>query len=107
RECKKMDWKVVPCIVLRVDDRTADLAAIDENLIRSELTVLERADYLQRRKEIYEEMYPTAVRPKGGRPRKNGETVSPFSKDAAQKRGFSSRAVEKDVEIARNLTEPT
>jgi DNA modification methylase len=107
RDCKRKGWKKIPCIVLRVDDRTAELAAIDENLVRAELTVLERADYLRRRKEIYEEMHPEAVRPKGDRPPKNRETVSSFSRDAAKKTGVSSRAVEKDVEIASKLTEPT
>jgi DNA modification methylase len=107
RECKKKGWKTVPCIVLRVDDRTAELAAIDENLIRAELTVLERAEYLRRRKQIHEELNPQAARPKGGRPPKNGATVAPFSEEAAQRTGSSQRKVQLDIEIAEKLTEPT
>src|SRR5262249_60348742 len=48
RECQRKAWPKVPCIVLRVDEPTAELAGIDENLIRHELTVLERAEYLRR-----------------------------------------------------------
>jgi DNA modification methylase len=107
RELKEKGWTKLHCILLRVDDRTAELAAIDENLIRSELTVLERADSLRRRKQIYEEVHPGAARPKGGRPPKNGATVAPFSEDAAQRTGSSPRKVQLDIEIADKLTEPT
>jgi site-specific DNA-methyltransferase (adenine-specific) len=107
RDCKKKGWEKIPCIVLRVDDRTAELAAIDENLVRAELTVLERAESLRRRKQIYEELHPQAVRPKGGRPRKNAATVAPFSEDAAHRTGASPRKVQLDLEIADKLTDPT
>jgi DNA modification methylase/ParB-like chromosome segregation protein Spo0J len=106
REGKKRGGKV-PCIVLRGDERTADLATIDENLVRSELTVLERAEYLRRRKQIYEELNPEAARPQGGRPQKNRATVARFSEDAAQRTGSSRRQVQLDIEIADKLAEPT
>ena len=48
-----------------MDDLAAELVAIEENLQRQDLTVLERAEHLQRRKEIYEKLHPAAARPKG------------------------------------------
>ena len=41
--------------------------------------LLERAEHLKRRKEIYEAKYPTTKRPQGGRRPKNSEIISPFS----------------------------
>jgi DNA modification methylase len=106
RECRRHGWARIPCVVLKVDDRTAELAAIDENLVRKVLPVLERAELLYRRKQIHEELNPAAVRPRGGRPRKNSAMVAPFSTDAARKTGLSSRTVELDIEIATKLSEP-
>jgi hypothetical protein len=106
RECKKKGWPKIPCIVLRVDDRTAELAGIDENLVRFELTVLERAEYLRRRKQIYEELHPETAPSKGGRPPGNRATVARFSGDAARRTKSSKRKVLLDLEIADKLTEP-
>jgi ParB family chromosome partitioning protein len=93
----------VRCIVLDVDDVTAELAGIDENLVRQELSALERAEQTRRRKEIYEALHPGAARPRGGRRRKNGERVSSFSADTAGKSGTSPRSVQQDVQIAARL----
>jgi ParB-like chromosome segregation protein Spo0J len=106
RECKKKGWQKIPCIVLRVDDRTAELAAIDENLVRSDLTVLERAEHLRRRKQIYEELHPEAAPSKGGRPPENRATVARFPEDAARRTKSSKRKVLLDLDIAEKLTEP-
>ena len=42
--CKRLDWLEIPATILEVDELHAELAAIDENLIRQELTVLERSE---------------------------------------------------------------
>ncbi len=68
----------VPVRVLDVDEIDRRLLEIDENLVRAELSALERAEHFEERKRLYEARSPEAHRPRGGRPRKNSETVSPF-----------------------------
>lgn len=71
---------------------TGNLATIDENLICSELTQLERAEALARRKEIYEAKYPKAKYDSSERMKavRHGDTVSScqpsFAADTAAKR---------------------
>lgn len=91
----------------------AELAEIDENLVRAELTALERAEHLKRRKEIYEAKYPeTRATNKGGVFRGNqyvevvSEKISPsFAQSTAAKLGVSPRTVQQEVQIATNLAE--
>lgn len=78
----------------------AELAEIDENLIRAELTVLERGEHLKRRKEIYEAKYPEA-KATTGRELANkrwhaSEKNSPasFAEATAAKLGVSPRTVQ-------------
>ena len=77
----------IEATVVSLSELDAELAQIDENLIRNELTVLERAEQLKRRKEIYEAKYPESKRPQGGRKPKNVDIVSAFSEDTASKIG--------------------
>jgi len=105
--CKLLGWQRIPAIVLALSALDAELAEIDENLLRNELSVLERAEHFARRKRLYEAKYPAAVRPKGGRSPKNGETVSPFSQDTADKTGFSRRTIQHEIQIAYGLRDDT
>lgn len=108
--CKELDWKTIPAQIIKVNELTAELIEIDENLIRNELTVLERGEILKRRKEIYEAMYPDT---KQGGDRKSNEfyskrnnfVLNSFSEDTANKTGFSSRTIQQEVQIASKLDE--
>lgn len=51
-------WEPIPAIVVEMDDLTAEIASIDENLRRAELTPAERAWANERRKVIYEKLHP-------------------------------------------------
>jgi ParB family chromosome partitioning protein len=46
--CKQLGWTEIPAVVVDGDDLRAELAEISENLIRNELTLLERAEHLAR-----------------------------------------------------------
>jgi ParB family chromosome partitioning protein len=110
--CKRLGWTEIPADVRDLDEVEAELAAIDENLERSELTALERSEALRRRKEIYEARHPETkpVNERGGPGRghrKTDDTVSPvsFAEDAASKIRSSPRTVQREVQIAEGLTE--
>jgi len=107
------------------DTLHVELAEIDKNLIRSDLHFLELGEVLQRRKDIYEELYPETkhnAKFKGNQYTKdrleepgsfeqNTMSEEPdsfeqktFSKDTAAKTGYTARKINQDIQIARDLT---
>lgn len=48
----------MPVLVVDLDQLRSELATLEENLVRHELTELERAEALKRQKKIYELLYP-------------------------------------------------
>jgi len=120
---KKLGWLSIEANVVNLDALRSELAIIDENLIRNELTVLERGEHLLRRKTIYEVMNPTAkaggARPGAGRPstRPNSNpnhsvlnTTPPpplaasFASTTARATGVSRDTIEQEVRIASGVT---
>ena len=105
---KRIGWKTIPVTVLHSSvPLMIALAAIDENLIRCELSPLELAEALEQRKGIYEKLNPTTK--KGGDPstrekRQNAESALSFAKDTAAKTGKSERVVQENVKLATDLT---
>jgi ParB-like chromosome segregation protein Spo0J len=55
---KRKGIEDIPAVTKEYNSLDAELAEIDENLVRFELTSLERSIQYARRKEIYEEKYP-------------------------------------------------
>lgn len=106
---KRLGWTEIECTVKNLDGLLAELAEIDENLIRRKLHYTDEGKQLTRRKEIYEVLHPeTQQGRRNGQTSKN-ETVSfleakPFSVDTAEKIGTSRRAVEQKIQVAKNLT---
>lgn len=106
---KRLGWPEIECTVKNLDGLLAELAEIDENLIRRKLHYTDEGKQLTRRKEIYEVLHPeTQQGRRNGQTSKN-ETVSfleakPFSVDTAEKIGTSRRAVEQKIQVAKNLT---
>ena len=106
---KLLGWVEIECNVADLDGLQAELAEIDENFVRKDLSGIEYSDLLLRRKEIYESLHPET---KHGM--RNGQTVKndkmsfleakPFTEDAAEKRGVSRRTIERDVQMAKNLS---
>lgn len=92
--------------IIEVPDDEAELIELDENLARSPLTVFERAEHLERRKQLYERLHPETKH--GGAPGKSGggkkakdATVASFAEDTFTKTGLSVRTIQDDVKIAR------
>lgn len=117
--CKRLGWTEIPAVIVDMGDLHAELAEIDENLIRSELTVLEQSEHIGRRKRIYEQLYPHAKpevqRLRGLKPFQNPSAVNltalevstpkvpTFVQDTAQKLGVSERTARRLVQIDSNI----
>ena len=104
---KRLGWERIDTVVGEPgNDWKTRLREIDENLIRHELTALDRARFLAERKRLYELLHPPS---KGGRPSKNrrqlGDSFAAprFSADAAERTGLSERAVQRAVRLSKQL----
>ena len=107
---KLLGWAEVECNVSSLDGLLAELAEVDENVVRKGLSPVEYNDLLLRRKEIYEALHPET---KNGGDRKSekirtknfrSDSAKSFVQDTAAKLGVSPRTVELQVATARNLT---
>ena len=86
--------------VFEGDDLAAKLREIDENLMRHELTALDRATFLAERKIVYEALNPDTRRGKYSRPSINDKVVvypPSFSESTAERLGFDKRTIERAV----------
>ncbi|TIO14904.1 MAG: ParB/RepB/Spo0J family partition protein [Mesorhizobium sp.] len=100
--CDSLGHRGIACIVVEDDDIRAELAMIDENLFRADLTPSERATQTARRKFLYEALHPET---------KHGESLGNlqvanlatreterFSAATAKATGQSERAIQRDAE---------
>ena len=110
---KLLGWTEIECVVSELEGLRAELAEIDENFVRSDLTPLEFGELLLRRKELYEALHPET---KNGGDHSSAESrtskcrsapVSSFAQDTAEKLGVGRRTVERQVQIAKRLTPET
>ena len=87
----------IPAVVLDLYDLDMELAEIDENLVRNELTKLERADHLKRRREIFEA--------KGGKTFSTlgGPQLIGFAADTTEKVGESKQGLNAQIRRARDI----
>jgi ParB family chromosome partitioning protein len=112
-----LGWEFIPAILADVGEAQAAIIEIDENLIRHELSALDFAISVARRKALYEALNPQVKH--GGRREKNGEatpetkdldqvanlaTWSRFSKDAAKRTGLSERTFQYAAGIMQRLS---
>ena len=95
-----LGWTKIECNIVSLEGIQAELAEIDENVIRNKLPHLDQCDALLRRKELYETLHPET---KNGGNRKwyftrtqnlrSGGARS-FVQDTAEKLGLSRQTVE-------------
>ncbi len=110
--CKSLKWKRIPAVVVALDQVRQEVAELDENLIRNELSVLERGDLLLRRKHLHEALHPDTRKgiaggKASGRVRIGNQASRDnvtFAQDVAGKVRRSRRTIEREVEIAVRLT---
>ena len=108
---KLLGWKSIECIVLDLSGLQAELAEIDENIIRRNIHSLDYGDLLLRRKQIYEALHPET---RHGGDRKSEKIkfakcnldspVKSFVQDTADKMGVDPSTVSRQLQTARNLT---
>lgn len=106
---QQLGWQEVPVNIISLDALLLELAEIDENLVRSNLTELQEDIQIARRKEIYEVLYPkTKNGANGRRGSGNGEIISrndimTFSEDTSSQMSKSRRVVERKAFIGSAL----
>ena len=113
---KRLGWTEIECCISNMDALHTELAEIDENYVRANLTPLESSKLLLRRKEIYETLHPEtkagAAQGEGmKRAAEGGDLMDnlsarskPFAEDTADKLGVDARTVRRQVKIAKDLT---
>jgi ParB family chromosome partitioning protein len=107
---KLLDWAEIECNVSSLEGLLAELAEVDENVVRKGLSAVEYSDLLLRRKEIYEALHPET---KNGGDQKSekirtskcrSDSMKSFVQDTAEKLGVGRRTVERQIQTAKNLT---
>lgn len=97
--CRRLGWDDIEAAIVQMADDDLELWEIDENLCRADLTELERAEHLARRKEIYLRKYPQTGH---GGDRKSAAaiqdaasgTLKPFHTDTAEKIGIGASTIQ-------------
>lgn len=98
-----LGWREVMCLLVEDDDLRAELAMIDENLCRAELSPSERATQTARRKAIYLEMHPETANGSNQHTRV-GQVVQPnFAEATAILTGTDARTVRRDAERGEKI----
>ena len=108
---KLLGWTEIECTVSSLEGLLAELAEVDENVVRKGLSAVEYSDLLLRRKEIYEALHPGT---KHGGDRKSEKIkiakckLDPdrsFVEDTAEKLGVHPATVARQIQTAKNLTD--
>lgn len=98
--CKSLGLAEITCDVVEDDDLHAELAMIDENLCRAELSPSDRARQTARRKAIYIELHPETAQHVAGAEAKHGRASDnlSFAASTAEATGRDERTVQRDAE---------
>lgn len=98
--CRQLGLADIACVVVEDDDMHAELAMIDENLCRAELSPVDRARQTARRKAIYLELHPETAQHVAGAEAKHGRASDnlSFAAATAEVTGRDQRTVQRDAE---------
>lgn len=106
---KLLGWTEIESTVSSLEGLQAELAEIDENFVRRDLSTLDHGELMLRRKEIYESLHPET---KHGGDRKSEKIKrakcafdfeKSFVDDTAEKLGLSPCTVRRQIQTAKNL----
>lgn len=105
---KLLGWSEIECNISSLEGLLAELAEIDENLIRRKLHYTDEGKQLARRKEIYEALHPETQQGKRNGQTSKKDTVSvlgakPFAEDAAEQLGTTARSVRRKIQVSQKL----
>ena len=103
--CKALGLAEVSCVLVTDDDLHAELAMIDENLCRAELSPSDRASQTARRKAIYIELNPQTAQGVAGAEAKHGRATDKlsFAADTAKATGQNERTVQRIAERGEKI----
>jgi ParB family chromosome partitioning protein len=98
---RELGWDHIPALVIKPEKIITELWKIDENLMRLELTRLERDQHLLRRKELYDAAHATET----GRstPSLGGRGKKGFARDTEAELGLSKRSVNEAIHRASRI----
>lgn len=113
---KLLGWTEIECNSVGMSSLQAELAEIDENIVRTNLSRQELGEQFLRRKEIYEMLHPetkAGAAQAAGMNRAIGNNVGDklasktksFVEDTSEKTGMSKRTVSRLLQIANNMTQ--
>ena len=113
---KSLGWTEIECNSVGMSSLQAELAEIDENIVRTNLSRQELGEQFLRRKEIYEMLHPetkAGAAQAAGMNRAIGNNVGDklasktksFVEDTSEKTGMSKRTVSRLLQIANNMTQ--
>ncbi|AUN31275.1 ParB/RepB/Spo0J family partition protein [Niveispirillum cyanobacteriorum] len=105
---RQLERLEIDSFVFEMTDTEAELAEVDENLVRHDLNPLDRAVFLHRRKALYEALHPETKQGgdrgnqhTGGKERQND--IMSFSRATAEKVGLNERSIQRAILIATRL----
>ena len=112
---KLLGWTEIECTITDLDGLTAELAELDENFARTNLSPLEIGDLYRRRKDIYEMLYPETKAGTAqaiGMNKAKGNNVDcnlqfrrkSFIEDTASVTGSHPSTIARHIKIATDLT---
>ena len=96
--CRRLERESIAAVIYQVGELEAQLLEVEENLVRADLTALDRALHVKRVREMFEAAYGEVTR--GGDQR----GTMPLWSEAAQERlGLSGDALKRSLRIANAL----
>ena len=108
---KLLGWSEIECTISSLEGLMAELAEVDENVVRKGIPPMEYSDLLLRRKNVYEALHPETKR--GGDRKSEKIKLRPaqfdsnesFLADTAKKTGKAERTIAENIQMAKNITQ--